>query len=166
MLNVVCAPYYNTYINTLSSQNVLDMLEETYVSDFASWHKIPAEKWDYAYADNKWTIKEVLQHVIDTERIMAYRALAFARGESSALPGFDQDVYVTKGNAKTLTSEKLMDDFRNARKSSISFFSTLTKTELALEGVASNNKINVLALGLIIAGHGKYHVGKVQELYL
>ncbi len=130
------------------------------------WGTVPPEKHDYAYADGKWTVKEVLGHIIDTERIMAYRALAFARGETQSLPGFNENDYVKNALFQRRTLPDLLTEFEMVRKSSILLFANIDDEKLARQGIASDNPVTVRALASVILGHEWHHSRILQERYL
>ncbi|HEV8285138.1 MAG TPA: DinB family protein [Chitinophagaceae bacterium] len=127
---------------------------------------LPEEKLLYRYASNKWTIKEILVHIIDDERIYAYRALCFARNEKTALPGFEQDDYVTFSNANDRTIENILNEYEAVRYATIALYQGLDDAALLREGMANNNKATVRALGYHIAGHELHHMNIIEEKYL
>ena len=128
--------------------------------------KINESETLYRYAEGKWTIKEILQHVNDTERIFCYRALAFARREQSILPGFSENQYAANSHANDLSWSSLLNDFKIARKNSISLFSSFNNDDLNFIGKVSDYSISVRALGFAIAGHCIHHMNIVKERYL
>jgi len=127
---------------------------------------LPAEKLLYRYAANKWTIKEVLVHIIDDERIYAYRALCFARNEKTQLPGFEQDDYITFSNANDRTLENILQEYEAVRRATIALYEGLDDAALLRSGIANNNKATVRALGYHIAGHELHHMNIIKERYL
>jgi uncharacterized damage-inducible protein DinB len=124
------------------------------------------EKLLYRYANNKWTIKEVLVHLIDDERIYAYRALCFARNEKTPLPGFEQDDYIAASNANERSVESIMQEYEAVRKATIALYEGLDDAALLRSGIANNNKATVRALGYHIAGHEVHHVNIIKQKYL
>jgi uncharacterized damage-inducible protein DinB len=127
---------------------------------------LPEEKHSFSYAAGKWTLKELIQHIIDTERIFCYRALCFARNDKTALPGFDQDIFVDYGNANQLNYFDLLDEMATLRKSSIQLFQSFSEEALLRIGVASENEMSVRALGYLFSGHQMHHLNIVKERYL
>lgn len=127
---------------------------------------LPEQKLLFRYAEDKWTIKEVLVHIIDDERIYAYRALCFARNEKTPLPGFEQDDYVTFSNANERTIDNILREYEAVRNATITLFEGLDDTALLREGIANNNKATVRALGYHIAGHELHHMNIIKEKYL
>lgn len=160
------APYYHTYIGKVPKGTVHDLLETTfqYFQTFIS--KIPESKGDYAYADGKWSIKQVLQHLVDTERVMAYRALRIARGDKTPIPGFDQDVFARSANVSSRTLADLMQEFSLIRQSSQHLFQSFQDEEMSHLGTASDNPVSVRALAYIILGHTLHHQRILEERYL
>ena len=127
---------------------------------------LPTEKLLYRYATNKWTIKEVLVHIIDDERIYAYRALCFARNERTPLPGFEQDDYITFSNANERSLENILQEYEAVRKATIALYEGLDDAALLRSGIANNNRVTVRALGYHIAGHELHHMNIIKERYL
>jgi hypothetical protein len=160
------ASYYSPYINALGNVNLLEELENSVqmFEDFIT--QIPLEKHEFRYAEGKWTIKDIVQHLIDTERVFAYRSLRFARKDQTPLPGFDENVYVdaTDANKRTLTD--LLQEFKVVRMSTLFLFKSFTIEELMYSGMASNNSFTVRALGFITIGHQKHHQRIIAERYL
>jgi len=159
-------PYYGIYIAKAELVNIPEGLQKGREEFIAFVQSIPEEKLTYAYADEKWTIAEVLQHIIDTERIFSYRALCFARNDNTPLAGFDQDEYVPNSNANTYSKEDLIADFEAVRNSSITLFKSFTKEMLQRIGEASNSPMSTRAAGYILAGHQKHHLDVIKERYL
>lgn len=158
-------PYYDRYIS-LIDDNVINVLKTQLQLSIEFLNGIDEEKGSYSYAEGKWTIKEVLGHVIDTERVMAYRALSFARNEKQSLPGFEQDDYVSNGNFDSRSIKVLIDEFRLVREANIKLFESFDKDILHRRGIVSENEVTVLALIFIIAGHEKHHMKILKERYL
>jgi uncharacterized damage-inducible protein DinB len=127
---------------------------------------LSGDKLLYRYANNKWTIKEVLVHLIDDERIYAYRALCFARNEKTPLPGFEQDDYIASSNANHRNIENILQEYEAVRNATIAFYEGLDDVALLRSGIANNNKATVRALGYHIAGHELHHLNIIKEKYL
>jgi uncharacterized damage-inducible protein DinB len=127
---------------------------------------IPKDRLLHRYAEGKWTIKEILGHIVDDERIYAYRALRFARNDSTELPGFDQDQYVQYSDANVRDSRDLLDEFSLVRQSTIAFFKSLDSAALLRSGVANGHSVSVRALAYHIAGHELRHRNIIRERYL
>ncbi len=129
------------------------------------YSKLTEDQSHYRYAQNKWTLKEILLHIIDTERIMAYRALCIARNDANELPGFDQDDYVTESNANSRSIDGLLIEYLAVRQSTLLLFESFTNTQRLRIGIANNNTISVRALGFIISGHERHHLRVANKMY-
>ncbi len=158
-------PYYDTYISLIEDNDIIKVLEDQIKTSETYLRTFTEENGNYSYADGKWTVKEVLGHIIDTERIMAYRALAFARNENQPLPGFEQDDYVAKSNFNKRSLDDLINEFKIVRESNIILFKSFDEEILNRRGTASESEITVLALIYIIAGHEKHHMKFLRERY-
>lgn len=156
--------WYKGYIDLVEG-NILDILA-TQAEEFTSFIKDNSDKADYAYAPGKWTIKEMLGHIIDTERIMVFRLTSFARAEKAALPGFDENDYVINAHFKDRTLESLCEEFVLLRKSNMFLIKSLNEEELDRFGIANGNSISVKALVFILAGHVMHHKNVIIERYL
>ena len=155
------------YINQVS--NEYPLLEELEISIhrlIKFVQNIPLDKFDYRYAEGKWTIKEILQHLIDAERIFAYRALRFARNDKTPLPGFDENDYVAEAHADKRSIQELLTELAVVRQATQSLFKSFSQEELLRKGIASNNPVSVRALGFVIIGHQNHHERIFQERYL
>ena len=159
------APFYAPYLNALGKVNLIEELEIS-LHDFIRFvQNIPMDKFDYRYAEGKWTIKEIIQHVIDTERIFAYRALRISRNDQTPLPGFDENFYVNNTNAAARSIQDLLTEFSAVRHSNLFFFKSLSDLQLLRTGIASNATVSVRAIGFIMIGHQKHHLNIFQERY-
>lgn len=128
--------------------------------------KLPAKKRHYAYAEGKWTIAELLQHMIDAERVFAYRALRLGRLDPTPMPGFDENQWATAANQTRRRWKDMEEEFFAVRKSTELLFKHLNEQELLFTGTASNFPVNALALGFVIAGHVQHHMDIIHERYL
>lgn len=157
--------YFRKYIDLVPDGNITEILikQEDTITDYFS--KLSASDWDISYAPGKWTVKESLLHLIDVERIMAYRALAISRGDQTPLPGFDQDDYAAVGKVDHRSGESLIAEYRTVRKASASLFENMSNTDFNRLGNASNHPISPLAVAYIIAGHELHHLQIFQEKY-
>ena len=162
------APFYKPYIKALlvNQKSLLDNLADTSSGSLSFLEKLPPEKFLFAYSEGKWTIKEIIQHLIDTERIMAYRALRFARKDRNELSGFDENDYVlnSKGNQRDVG--ELLEEMKLLRKTTILMFKNFDESDLLNIGVANGSNMSVRALGYIIAGHQLHHMNIIKERYL
>ncbi len=160
--------YYRPYFESLVKngkgviQNLIDSLEDI----LQTLKSIPEGKQLYKYADDKWTVKELIQHVIDTERIFAYRALRFARKDTVNLLGFDQDTFNETSNANDRDFTELIEELRGVRESTILLFKSFNDDTLKEIGLASNSPMSVRVTGYIISGHALHHVKVLKERYL
>ena len=159
--------YYKHYVALASSElNVLDNLKESLSSSLILLNAISDAKFNYRYAEDKWTVKELLQHVIDTERIFAYRALRFSRKDRVNLPGFDQDDFNKESFANSRGKEELIEDFNATRLASIALFASFNDSMMQTIGTASDSAMSVRATGFIITGHAIHHLNILKERYL
>jgi uncharacterized damage-inducible protein DinB len=155
-----------TYINALENVELLDELEIS-LHDFIKFvQNIPMDKFDYRYQEGKWTIKDIIQHIIDAERIFAYRALRISRNDQTPLPRFEENDYVENANANQRNIQGLLTELSAVRHANILLFKSFTKAQLVAIGSASNHSISVRALGFMIIGHQKHHQRVFQEKYL
>ncbi|MBL0057092.1 MAG: DinB family protein [Chitinophagaceae bacterium] len=158
--------YYQRYIDQVAENDLTTALENQLprIREFLSG--ITEEQSLFRYAPGKWTMKEVLQHMIDTERIFGYRSLCFARGEKASLPGFEEDDYAAQSGANSRTWQSLVEEMILLRQSTIILFNSFPSTGMAASGIANNNPISVLAMGFIIPGHFTHHRKVMEERYL
>lgn len=159
-------PYYSTYIDKVSDNNLISALERGFKETLIFFESIPINKWNYSYSEGKWTVKEVIQHILDTERVFAYRALCIARNDKTELPGFDQDDYASGADANDRNAEEMIAEYKAIRMTTINLFKSFNKEMFLHIGVASNSPLSTRAAGFIIAGHEKHHCDVVQERYL
>ena len=160
------APVYYRYIDLIPEEDVVSALEKQLNEMYPFLNSISDEKSLQSYAPGKWTIRQVMNHVNDGERIFLYRALWFARGFTDPLPSFDQDIGVVGGEGNSVSWSNLMEEFRSIRIATISFFKNLTEDAWSRTGTASDNPFTVRSLAYIIAGHAAHHQGVIQERYL
>ncbi|WP_394972103.1 DinB family protein [uncultured Croceitalea sp.] len=158
--------YYQPYISTLGKVDLLTCLNDDLESFSTFINKVPNEKLKHAYDANKWSIAEVLIHLLDAERIFQYRALRFARKDTTEIPGFDQDLYVPNSRANERSKESIAEEFKAIRNATITLFNSFNHEELTSIGNASGSKMSVRALGFIICGHLKHHKRIIEERYL
>ena len=160
-------PYANMYIKLLPDDGLLlKHLEDNFIATKELILSLNEEKLNYRYAANKWTIKEILVHIIDDERIYAYRALRFARNDQTELPGFEQDDYTLHSQANTRSLESILGEYEAVRYATIALFNGLPEDAFLRRGTANNNKATVRALAYHIAGHELHHMNIIREKYL
>jgi uncharacterized damage-inducible protein DinB len=159
-------PFHETYISKVGDGDIIAILTSQQESTFNFFMNLPADKAGYAYAEDKWTIKQVLGHLIDTERIMAYRMLRFARNDGTDLPGFEQDDYVANSRHNEFNLIDLAAEFKLLRQSNLCLFRSLNEEERKRGGLANGKRVTVYALLYIIAGHELHHIKILKERYL
>jgi hypothetical protein len=157
--------YMAGYISLVNDEPILDILENLKESTYSFFTELDADKGDYAYGEDKWTIKQVVGHMIDAERTFAYRALAFARGQES-LPGFDENAYVENADFGSRLFKDLAAELRQVREANMYLFRSFSPQQLMATGLANGNKISVRALLYITAGHELHHLNIIKERYL
>lgn len=158
--------YFDNYISLVKEPILIEALENSGNQALTFFQNINLEKENYAYASGKWTVKQVLCHINDTERIFAYRALCFARNEKQVLPAFEEDEYVKAASLEHLTLTDLIADFKTIRESSISLFGGLSAEELLRTGAAASGQTTVLAMGFAISGHLLHHLTVLKQRYI
>jgi uncharacterized damage-inducible protein DinB len=140
---------------------------EICLHDFIKFvQNIPMGKFEYAYSEGKWTIKEIIQHIIDTERILSYRALRFSRKDNTPLAGFNENDYVAFSNAKDRNLQDLLSELSSVRQATLALYKSFSQEQLKGVGTASGQEISLRALGFVIIGHQKHHQKVFQERYL
>ena len=160
------APYYENYIKLVPEQDIIKGLTKQKGEMLHFFKSIPVFKHEFRYAEGKWTIKDIILHLIDAERIFAYRALRIARNDKTVLPGFEENDYVVAANANNREYENLLTEYEIVRNASISLFETFTSEDLLRLGTASNNSVSVRANGYILLGHELHHKNVILERYL
>lgn len=158
--------YYQGYIDQVNGDNPIEAIESLTQTTIKLLEDLPAEKWDYAYAEGKWSIKELVQHIIDTERVFAFRALWIARKSDQPLPGFDQDIYVAQSNAEDKSAEELIRQYSNTRNQTLDIFNELPNQAVSYLGQASGFPLTARACAWIIAGHETHHLKVLHSRYL
>lgn len=159
--------YYQNYIALVPEQEDPQFLLDYSLKElFKSLAMVNEEKANYAYAEGKWSIKDVVQHMLDTERIFCFRALAFARGEKLEIPGYDHDAYVLQANAKQRTLKSLLEELKRIRESTKDLFASFDEDMLKQKGKANGKELSVEQLRLIIIGHEMHHCNVLESKYL
>jgi uncharacterized damage-inducible protein DinB len=159
------APSYEAYISKVKGSDIVGILEAQRLQMAQLFAARSERDGNFRYAPDKWTVKEVLGHVSDTERIFAYRALRIARGDQTPLSGFEQDDYVRGGNFAERTLANLAEEFGLVRAATIALFRSLQKDAWQRRGVANKNEVSVRALAFIVAGHELHHRLILEERY-
>jgi hypothetical protein len=158
--------YFQRYIDLVTEDDLFLGFKNQLPVIQALLASIPEEKGTYAYAVGKWTLKELLQHIIDAERIFTYRALCFARGEQQSQPGFEENEYAANSYADNRTWPSLVEEFLVVRHSTELLFKSFSKKALTSSGIANNNPASVESIGFIILGHLNHHMNIIKERYL
>jgi uncharacterized damage-inducible protein DinB len=158
--------YFYKYIRLVENKNLNDALKKQLDDAAQFFNSIPQEKYLYKYAEGKWSVKEVLQHIIDTERVFSYRSFVFARKDPNTFPSFDENEYAKNSNADNRKWEDLISEFIAVRNSTADLFKSFSEEQLMQAGKASNYEMSVKALGYTIAGHVVHHINILKERYL
>jgi hypothetical protein len=160
------ASFYHNYIRQVPHSDLMKALTELGEAFITQMEAIPSSKYDFAYSEGKWTLRELFQHVIDTERILGFRALCIARKEAQSLPGFEEKDYAANSKAGNRNWNDMIGEFRVLRKSSEYMFASFDEEQLENSGIANNSPLYVLGIGFIVAGHCQHHLNIVKERYL
>lgn len=161
------APYFKQYLKFVALDNSIVTNLENSQKEFENLLRgIPEEKQTFVYKKGKWSVKEVVQHMIDSERIFAYRTLSFARKDTTALPGFDQDFFTNHSNANLRDFKDQRKEMSLLRESTLLLFKSFSEESLLISGVMSDKKITVRALGYLFSGHQNHHLKVLKERYL
>ncbi|MBA2612879.1 MAG: DinB family protein [Bacteroidetes bacterium] len=161
-----CPEYYNYYIGLIKQQDVVSALTETKKETLDFIKSIPSALENYAYADKKWTVKEVLIHCIDTERIFSTRALSFARGDKQIPHSYDENIYGTNSHAASRTLKDILEEFEAVRIGVICLYRSFSTEVLNISGQTPSGPAAVNAIGFTICGHTVHHLGIIKERYL
>ena len=160
------APYYKNYVDLAGSGAFLTLLKSSQEEFVNFVEMIPSVKLEYAYLDGKWTIKEVLLHLIDSERVFQYRALRFARQDKTDLPGFDENFFVPNSFANQRSAASLIEEYSAVRSATITLFSSFSDDVLQSIGTANKSQMSVRAIAYVIVGHQNHHINVLRERYL
>jgi hypothetical protein len=160
------APFYEKYVALVAGADILSALEGQRLVTSQLLAARSEREGNFRYAPDKWSVKEVVGHVVDCERIFAYRALRIARGDQTPLSGFEQDDYVRNGGFAERTVAELAEEFTQVREATIALFRGLDEKAWQRRGVANNNEVTVRAVAYIVAGHELHHRRILEEKYL
>ena len=160
------AQFYSGYIKGLGEVNLMDALAASEKEVIETLSNLPKEKYLFRYAEGKWTIKELILHITDAERVLSYRALRFARKDTTDLPGFDEDWYVDHSYANERSIQELLQEFSEVRAATVSLFKSFSDETLMQFGTGNGNPMSVRALGFVICGHAYHHLQIIKERYL
>lgn len=158
--------YIERYLRLLPSDNWLSEMEKAKEKTLEIYQNLTPAQGNFAYAENKWTLKQLLEHLTDTEKIFSYRALCIARGDQSAFPGFDEEEYAKHGIAQHVSNEVLTEAFLLTRRSSLLFYVQLPPDKRSLSGNVNGNRISVETIGKLTVGHNIHHLNIIRERYL
>lgn len=156
----------SNYVQHAKTDDLIEALAASYVFITGMVQSLSKEQLLHRYAPGKWSIKEVMVHIMDTERIFSYRALRFARQDKTELPGFDQDKYVFPAKADSRDINSIIAEYTSLRTATIEFFKSFDEEALQQKGIASGLEVSVRALGYIILGHEVHHQKIIRERYL
>lgn len=160
------AEFYAPYIQTLNNDDLIEELEISVHRLIRFVQEIPMDKYDYQYAPGKWTIKDILQHLIDAERVFSYRSMRFARNDNTELPSFDENAYAEQAFGYRRSIKDLLTELAIVRQSTLALFKTFSDEQLVKSGIASGKRMSVRALGFVIIGHQNHHQRIFSERYL
>lgn len=160
------AEYYHKYVEKVPQGNIVDILDDQLNSIVNFFSHITEEKSKHRYAPGKWSIKEVLGHIMDAERVFAYRALRFSRGDEKPLLSFEENQYIAGSTYDSTPLQLLVEEFSYIRKANIHMFKNFSDEMWMKKGIASNNPVTVRGLAYIIAGHTQHHINIIEERYL
>ena len=158
--------YIQRYLDLVPSENWIEELKISGNQTLEIYEKLTEEQANFAYAEGKWSLKTLLQHLIDTEKVFAYRALRFSRKDQSLVSGFDEESWAGNSYAETRTLKGLIKEFKVTRKQSSIFFKTLPAEALQLIGIVNGNEIKVETIGKLTVGHNLHHLDVIKERYL
>jgi hypothetical protein len=158
--------FYESYIKLVSEEDLSETMRLSLAEMLDFLDSISPDKADYQYAEGKWSVKELLQHMIDTERIFSYRALCIARGEQQSLPGFDEKAYAQNADVSGKTLKELKEELLAIRESVYMMFRGFTAEMINRVGTSNNKQVSVNAIGYMIVGHVRHHFNILKERYL
>jgi hypothetical protein len=160
------APEFSKYVTLVAEGDIIQTLEQQIENSLSLLRTIPSDKANFRYAPDKWSVKELLGHLIDSERVFSYRALCFARNDQTPLPGYEQNDYVREADFDSRNLADMAEEFATVRRATIQLFRPLNETEWLRRGKANENEVSVRALAYIIAGHELHHMEVLRSRYL
>ena len=158
--------YFENYTKLVEADNAIDLIDKYSKPIWKFFNSIPAKTSTHRYAEDKWSLKELLQHIIDTERIFAYRALTIARHDTTSLPGFDENAYAVVSNADNRSWKSLLKEFKAVRKSTDGLIKSFTEDQLAQTGTTNGHPNTTVAICFVMFGHLMHHIQIINERYL
>jgi hypothetical protein len=159
-------PFYKRYIDLVGNSDLFDALTKGLKTSEVFFENLPDNKWDYRYAEDKWTPKDILLHIADTERVFAYRALYFARINNAELKGFDENIFAENAGANNMSVAQLLKNYVAVRNATLNLFKNFDINQLIQQGVANGSPMSVRAAGFVICGHEIHHCNIITERYL
>ena len=158
-------PYYEGYVSLVPEEDIIPALESQLDELSQLFENVSEDRGTYAYADDKWTVKELLSHLIDGERMFAYRVFRIARGDKTPIEGFEQDGYIENSHANRRPIAELIEEFSLLREANLIFFTNLEKDDWVRTGTANNVEISVRSLAWIMVGHVRHHMSILKSRY-
>ena len=158
--------FYQNYVDNVKTNNIIKELTDQVLNIQAIISQIPEDKENYRYAEGKWSIKEIIGHIIDTERVLGYRAMRFARKDKTPLPGYDENWFVANANFQKQTLYSLGHEFAIVREANLALFKVWDEEAMSQMGVANNLDVSVRAILFMIAGHATHHINVIKTKYL
>ena len=158
--------YIQRYLDLVPSENWIEAMKTASAETLEIYESLSEEQGNFAYSEGKWSLKTLLQHLIDTEKVFAYRALRFSRKDQSLVSGFDEEAWADNSYAENRTLKSLIKEFKVTRKQSSIFFKTLPAEALQLIGIVNENEIKVETIGKLTVGHNLHHLNIIKERYL
>lgn len=158
--------YFENYLSMIKEEDLLEATKNRVGTILGFYGEIPIEKWEYAYAEGKWTIKEMVQHLLDSELVFLYRIMSIVRGEKQALLGFDENEYAKNMDLAHVSPEAMLNSLTLQAMYTYNFVKQITASDWKKEGTANNNKVQAGAIAFAIIGHDYHHRNKIKELYL
>ena len=160
------APEFSNYVALVAEGDIIQTLERQIENSLSLLRTVPSDKGNFRYAPDKWSVKQLLGHLIDSERIFSYRALSFARNDQAPLPGYEQNDYVREADFDSRNLADMVEEYATVRRATIQLFRPLNETEWLRHGKANENDVSVRALAYIIAGHELHHMDVLRTRYL
>jgi hypothetical protein len=164
--DIISADAYQAYIDLVKEEDVREAIEKNTLRFRKLLDTIPRKKFDFAYAEGKWTVREMLQHIIDCERVFAYRALRFSRMDPTPLPGFDEQLWGMHAGGQSRRWKDLRGEFETVREATEYLYKPLSDDQLGFVGSADGRPLNAFTIGFIIPGHVAHHIRILKERYL
>lgn len=158
--------YVKTYTDLIPSEDWLREMKNVFDETANLYQSLTEEKSNFRYEKTKWSLKMLLEHLTDTEKIFCYRALRFSRKDTIELPGFDEELYAKNGNANNQSLNEVLEEFRLTRLLTLTFFKKLNSEQLLSKGKANGNELSVETIGKLIVGHNIHHLNIIKKLYL